>query len=321
MKNNYNYLLEYELMRARAPRETENLLLFQQLLCLTALLDKHEEICALCEEILDSRPYAGLVWYNLGRSYQELGRYDEALDALEYAYIARPGFENAYRDYAELAIQQERYRSAFYSYYEMCQKVETDGEVLLRMAYCKRALKDIAAAKDLINESLRLNPYEAAAYYQLGCCFIDEDDYQTASKWLREAVRCDAERDDFHGTLADVFSRLQQYADAENHYWLAIEQAPYEKNHWKGLAKMQIHCDRAAEAEEVLEQALENVGDADFLYGRAACLFLLGNNRAASTALRSALRKAFDRHDTIFDWAPILQGDARVQRLIEKNKR
>jgi tetratricopeptide (TPR) repeat protein len=318
MKNNYS--LEFELLRARAPRETENVVLFQQLLYLTELLEKHGEVIDLYKEILNNRPYSGLVWYNLGMAYQELGSVAEALDALEFAYITRPGFDAAYRDYAELAIQEKRYRSAFYCYQEMCANVETDGEVLLHMAYCQRALKDIVAAKDLITESLRLNPYEAAAYYQLGCCCMDEHDYQSASKWLREAVRRDAERDDFHGTLANVFSHLQQYGDAENHYWLAIEQAPYEKHHWEGLAKMQLHCQRTAEAEEVLGQAIENVGHTDFVYGRAACLFLLGHNRAASTTLRAALRMAFDQHTVLFDWAPDLQSNARVRRLIEKNK-
>lgn len=314
-----NYSLQFGLLRSRALQEPDNPHLFKQLLVCMEVLGNYAENCALYQEIIDQHPYAGHAWFNLGLAFRQLGRNEEALDALEYAYITLPFLEEAYHEYADLARETGRFNLALQCFREMTGRVEPDSEVLARMSVCNLRMGNIQIAKDLSRRSLQLNPYNADAYYCLGECFATEKDYQPAARWLREAIRNEDEREEFHAALAEVYGCLGNDQAAIRHYWRAIEIAPEDPSGWTNLAGHLLIAGMTSEALEVLHQAQENTCCHELLYRSAACLFLLKQRKEAISQLEKALLKAPGKHQALFQWAPALAKDPAVRRLIDQH--
>ena len=311
-----DYLIQFALLRERSFRETNNRELFRRLLLCMELTGNHLESRELYEEILDQHPYCSYAWHNLGWACLQLDAPEDALEAFEYAYITMPFFEEAYRAYGELAFDRGLYRSALQCYTEMSANLEADSTVLARTGECHLRLGEIGAAKKMCRQALQADPYNAEAYYQLGACFAAEKDYRTAARWMREAIRTEERREEFHSALAIVYNCLGQSKKALVHYWKAVEIAPEEPASWLQLAEFLMLAGEMPEALEVLEQALENSTGAELLYCNAACQFLSGNRNAAVLTLRQALAADAGSQTSIYRWAPALRDDAEITGLL-----
>lgn len=311
-----DYLIQFALLRERAYRETQNPELFQHLLICTELTGNYSDSRELYEEILDQHPYCSFAWFNLGWVFSQLNATVNALDAFEYAYITQPYYEEAYRAFGELACQQGFFRRALQCYEEMSGRVEPDSDVLTQMSRCQLRLGDMLAAKKLCRQALRLDPYHAEALHQLGACFAAANEFRPAARWFREAIRADDRREDFHCALAGVYTALGQGKKALIHYQRAVELAPEEASIWLQLADCLLLAGHAAQAQEVLEQALEHATGAELLYCSAACKFLAGDRPGAVLTLQQALAADINSQTSIFRWAPTLRDDAEVVGLL-----
>ena len=315
-----DYLIRFALLRERAFREPNNRELFRQLLLCMELTGNYPESRELYEEILEQHPYCSYAWYNLGWACVSLSAPDEALEAFEYAYITMPVFEEAYRAYIELAFERGFYRRVLHCYTEMQAQVDIDSEILARTAECHRRLGETRMAKKICRQVLQSDPYCAEAYYQLGACFALEKDYRAAARWMREAIRTEEQREEFHSALAAVYGYLGQPEKALGHFWRAVEIAPEESEFWLQLADYLIHTGEMTQAREVLEQALENAYGADLLYCSAACQLLAGDRDSGVFTLQQALAADASRQTSIYRWAPALRDDAEITGLLNSFK-
>lgn len=315
-----DYLIRFALLRERAFREPDNRELFRQMLLCTELTGNYPDSRALYEEILDRHPYCGHAWYNLGWACLSLDAPGDALEAFEYAYITIPGFEEAHHAYAELAFQRGLYRQVLQCFAEMSTYISPDSETLARTGACHLRLGENQLAKKYCRQALQLDPANAEAYYQLGACFAAENDYRAAARWMREAIRTEEGREDFHSALALVYNYLGQSKKALGHYWRAVEIAPEESAFWLQLAEFLILAGDTRQATEVLEQALEHAPGAELLYCQAACHFLAGNRAATLHALRQALEADAGGQSSLDRWAPALREDAEIGGLLRNFK-
>lgn len=310
--------LQFGLLCPRALREPNNASLFKDLLLYTEIQGNYAESIALHEAVLDAHPYAAYAWYNLGCLYQHEQDTEAVLDALEYAYIAQPRFEAAYLAYGDYAMTHGLYRRALLCYEEMSCHVDVTTEVLLRMSECHRALAGLTRAKQLCQEALKLNPYEAQAYFQLGLCSFVEQDYLPAERWFRQAVRYNDQADSQHAALARTQVVLGKQQEAVHHYHRAIELAPEVALYWLELATLQWQAADKKEALATFSQAAEHAHDIHLLYGHAACTLAAGRRTQGMRLLRKALTCDVRHHPLLFEWAPALQHDEEVWTAIRK---
>lgn len=280
------------------------------------LSGKYAESRDLHLQLLELNAYSGKAWHNLGFAYLNLEMETEALEAFEYAFISNPWFESAYREYAGLAFRKGMYRQALQCYQEMAENIEADSDLLVRMGECYEKLGDVKIAKAMYQKSLGLDPYNADAYFRFGACLAIEKDYSKAEKLLREAIRNEDRREEFHVALAEVYNCLGKHTAALNHYNKAVELAPDEGQYWAQLARFLMASGAAEKALEVLEEGMTYSFEADLLYCRSACLFLIGCRTEALDQLAEALSEDFGGHIALFNWAPSLQEDHDILELI-----
>lgn len=312
----HEHLVQFALLRERAFREPDNQALFRSLLFCSELSGNYAESRDLYTAVLDRHPYCSYAWYNLGWAYVSLNDPDEALEAFEYAYITQPYFEEAYKACAELAQKRGLHRRALLCYREMNDHAEADSDVLARMADCHLRLGDVKTAKKMCRLALKLDPYHAEACYQLGACLAAEKDTRQALRWLQEAVHNDDAREEYQVLLASMYTQLGFPAKALTHLWRAVEIAPECASAWLQLTELLLAQGDYPQACEVVEQALENAGNAELLYCAAACWFLIGDRDRAAETLRQALRTDSGRRSDLYRWAPSLRDDVEVQQLL-----
>lgn len=312
-----NLDLQFNLLRQRAQREPCNAALFRDLLLCTEITGNYDDSVVLYHDILDHFPYAAPAWYNLGIVLQQLNNSEDALEALEYAYITDCRFEAAYRAYTEYAMSLGLFRQALSCCQEMLSYIDSSAEVLLDMSECHRTLGHIAQAKQLSQEALHLEPYSAPAYRQLGLCYAAEQQHHMAERSFRQALRLDDSEEATHLALARTQHALGRHEEAENHYWRAIELAPETPESWSALASLQLETGDRCQALETIGQAMEFLSETDLLYARAASLLLSGHRRKGMGALRLALRTAAAQHQMLFSWASVLRNDEQVCAAIE----
>lgn len=98
--------------------------------------------------MLENSPYSHFAWYNLGHCYSNLGEYEQAIDAFEYAFLIKPQFEQAYIDCAETCVLLQQWDKALSIYQEVISTFGEEYDVLISLAECAIQLKDYKLAKN-----------------------------------------------------------------------------------------------------------------------------------------------------------------------------
>lgn len=311
-----NYEVQFGLLRSRAFLETDNSELFRQLLFCMELYGDYRAHITLYRDILDAQPYAALAWYNLGIAYQQSDNIDEALEALEYAFICNQHFEAAYYAFADLALQDGQCRRALLCLREMQQYVDVDQLMLVRLSECALRCGELKAAGRYAQEALRLEPFSAEACYWLSRSNTAAANHRAALRWLREAVRLDDSREDLHRALGEAYLQAGKCREARVHFLRAVDLAPDEAANWAGAAATLLNAGTPEQALELLEEASEFTNSFEIQYCRAVCLFLLARRQEAWPVFQLALQENFGYHPAIFKWAPSLEHDPEVQSAI-----
>jgi tetratricopeptide (TPR) repeat protein len=277
---------------------------------------KHEEAIDLIEELLEARPYSSTAWFYLGNAHAYEGRYAEAIDCYEYAYLSDENFEHALRECAELCYTTQAYNRALGHFQELMERFEVDGEVLLRIGQCHQSLGRYRMARTFLHQALQYDPLNDEIFFHIGICHAREEDWQQAARYFRKAIHIEGEQDEYHLALAEAYRATGKITQAKRHYELAAELSPETANYWVRFAFFLIEARRGAEALKVLDQADEHVFSPELAYCRVACLFLIGRRQEACYWLSEALSEEFDAHNLLFEFVPELEGDTDVIALI-----
>ncbi len=308
-------LVTFQQLGQRALWEPDNADLFKTLLLHTEFLGNYAESRALYQRLAHRHPYSGYVWYNLGWTFIGLGEVQPALDAFEFAYIARPSFKEAYEAYAAWASLTGHARRAWLCYEEMMRHVEVDSHDLCRLSLYQRLCGNTEAARATCRRALTLDPFCAEASYQMAACLAHEGAYEKAIRWLRQAVRWEDNHLNAHQLLAYLYNQMGRPERAHSHAWRAVEQAPDDANAWINLLESLLLQEQYAEAIQIASVARLHVDTAELLYCAAACCFWAGRRQEAIAFLQEACRRAPHHAEQLFCWAPQLVLDREVQKV------
>jgi tetratricopeptide (TPR) repeat protein len=289
---------------------------FKKLWFYSELHQDFEESLERYRQVLEEHPYCCFAWFNLGLTLAALGRWTEALDALEYAYLTDPGYAEAYRERAELAIRHEQWGLGLETCRAYTEKAGYQSDMLLLESVCLDRLDRREEARLACLLALQQAPQNAEAWYRLGVMAADEALWKEAGRHFRHALRIDKGHAGCHAALADVLEQQGKVRQAYSHAWKAIGLAPEEAAYWRRLSEIMWRAGRRSDALEVIDQGLMHSDGADLLYSRAVCLFGLGRRTSALRQLRQALRSDYRRHTVLFEWQPALQEDQGVQTLL-----
>jgi tetratricopeptide (TPR) repeat protein len=316
-ENSQNYEAMFESLRQAAKHDPNFKGGMEKLWSSVQHTRRYSESLSLHEQLIDENPYSSVAWYNLGMTHTCLGNFEEALEALEFAYLSDPQFEQAYRERAELAYALHRFALACEIYEEMTAHFSAeDTELQLRLGQCYLEMEQPEIARIHLRKCIALDQHQDEAYFALGQLFFQEKKWFDAQHFLMQAIKINAEREEYHAALAEAYIASNELELAEDHLNEATDLAPEESKYWLMLAQLLIETDRADEALDIFDLAEETATGAELVYGRIACLFELGQRQEALLELGFALEEEPDYYYSLFGFMPQLEKDAEVIALI-----
>ncbi len=227
--------------------------------------------------------------YNLAHVYEEIHNYPDAVRSYEIALKTRPGWLDAIRDFSELLIR--------------CQETKQ--------------------AQELVEQSIKLHPDDVEMLCILGRIYLNQFDYDNATKTYR---RAESLRQNDIGILVGLSKSLEKGMNidqAMDKILDAVEIAPEDLDVCKQYAHVLLSAQRYEKALDLIKKIDEKAGGKDLqildLYGQY--FVCRGDEEAANTYFEKIRRLNHHYKDYMINAASryIQTGDyERAEAMAEK---
>jgi len=216
------------------------------------------------ERIIDKEPYNFLAWYYLAKSYEEIGQYDQTIEAYQYS-LAINSYYFAYWDFSLYLQANNKWDDAISVYHEMVEIFDQDTSIFIELAMCEK------------NKGNQGNAIE----------FLVIAQKKTDDK--NKKANCEF-------TMATVYEHFKDYDFAIRHYKKALDLRPAKTKYWNNLSKCYVKLNRIEEASNCIKQSLLCNDEQPKQWLKLAnCYYLLGRTDLVIETMQSA-QKIFPNH-------------------------
>jgi tetratricopeptide (TPR) repeat protein len=279
------------------------------------LTETYEEGVKVSLDIIDRAPYSYWAWYNLGHAYMQLGLYEKAFEAYDYAIVINEDFEFAYRDVIACLFRLENYELAKRYVDDYKELFDTDAEVLLWEGECHEYSGTYDKARERYAEALKIDNMDGRLHYRIGVTYANEEKWKAAQKSFEQAYHLNKDSEEFCIALAEVYNQLDEIELAYSFFKKAIVIAPEETITWISYLEFLIDEEDFDTAAEALSDARRYSNDTLFDFCDVALHYLSGYRQEAAVLLIQLLENGHDA-GKLFDIAPELQEDPDIRNLI-----
>lgn len=278
---------------------------------------KYEEGISIFSNLLDLDSYNGLSWYYLGLSHSYLGNYDEALEALEYAYLSTPGLEIAYREFGNLCFELKKFQKALEAYEEMMSLFVSDSEILMMCGQCCLELNQTQKSLAYFRKALQSDPMNDEVLYNIGEVFLQHKDWKKAILYYKRAINIEDQREEYYASMGIAYQQLEDIDKAEFCFQEAVNLASCEPKYWLYYLSFLIHANRKQEAIELAKAGELETEGSTMIFAHVACLLAAGQRKEALMMLGVALEEDYSTHTVLFTLLPDVEADPEVTEMLQ----
>lgn len=278
---------------------------------------KYEEGIVVFSKILDSNSYNGFSWYYLGLSHAYLGNYDDALEALEFAFLSTPTLEIAYREYGNLCFELKKFQKALEAYEEMIGLFVSDSEVLMMCGQCCLELNQSQKSLAYFRKALQSDPMNDEVLYYIGEVFLHHKDWKKAVLYYKRAINIEDQREEYYSSMGIAYQQLGDEEKAEFCFQEAVNLAPCESKYWLYYLSFLIYADRKQEAIELAKAGELETEGSTMIFAHIACLLAAGQRKEALIMLGVALEEDYSTHTVLFTLLPDVEADPEVSEMLQ----
>jgi len=267
-------------------------------------------------QLIDRDPYNGLAWFNAGQAHYYLLRYEEALEAFEYAGMLEPHFNLTFCFAAEVALAIGQPKRALKNLYDILQRATHDAGILKLTGQSYLALDNLPKARQYYLLARNLDPLDDENYYQLGRIYFKEGKAGIAARYFERAVNLDDRNEDYITALAEAWFAEGRHSEAEACLVRATELAPELPESWVRYGEYMWRQQRTEEVLQITEDALEHTWGAGLCFLRAAALFRMDQRAEALRSMEEALEEEYESHEQFFRYLPEYRKDKDVKAIL-----
>lgn len=282
-------------------------------------LDEQAEGITFVERYLEAHPYSSAAWYNLGILYHKLGRFEQSIDAFDYAILIQEDFLSAYFGKANALMEIGKHGPAIRVLLTSLHHDKNDIAALLSLGECYEQIADYARSRFYYLRCTELYANLPDPWYGIASTFEAEQRYQQAIHYYKKAIELNAEYFDAWLGLADCEYFLGNDVSAYEALKTAIELFPNDLEMWQVWAERLNDDGNADGALSLLDEAIRHNPTAIELYYQYAGYALTsGRSREGFAYLENALLMDYSQHPLLYDYCPRAAEFRPVQALIEQ---
>lgn len=287
----------------------------------TELSRKSKEGILLNKFLLKKEHYSAISWFNLAHAYYSEREYEKAIEAFEFSIIINEDFETAYLDLAEVCMLLGMYQKATQSLKIAFERFEIDElERFIQFGESLIMSGEFRAARAPLQAALTIDAADPDLLFLLAETYRLDGKYALAIQNYELALEVDYCRDDIHKSLGKIYFMLAEFEKARCHFEIAIENDPYHSGYRSELASFYLNIGEVENCEKVLSEAIEELPDVELVYHHAAILLRMGEEEDGLELLGNALQEKFTLRNEIYEFAPELVGNPKVEAIIKYYK-
>jgi tetratricopeptide (TPR) repeat protein len=194
-------------------------------------LNKFQEAEKDLDKCLALVPYFGKAHKVMGVIYENLGKYKEAIEKLNYSVTALPSRKGEiYREMTQIYIRLKQYQNAIDVGMKAKAAESPDSYLLFQMGTAYFAMNKFSQAATEFENSLRLNPSNMDIYLNLSICYLNLKEYDRAVALVRQGIDKKPENPVLHYQLAQILSVKGDKAEAKDALKRALNLNPQLEN-------------------------------------------------------------------------------------------
>ncbi len=243
---------------------------------------------------LREQPEDGQARLLLGKTYLQMGNYPAAVKELERARDL--GMEGWRQLLAEAYLKNGEPRKVLDNIsVDQAQTPEDKAALLAMTGSAQLVLGKLDKGKEILEQSLRLDPDGSMAHLGLARLALQEKDIETASSHLSKVIETDPENTEAYLLQAEILRQKNDFAQAARFYEEVLKRRPRALPALLGSAAVYLAQGDLDRSRKVLDKVNGIVEDhPQALYLRGLLEFRAQNLDAAKAALEQVLYKVPD---------------------------
>lgn len=253
-------------------------------------LDMSDDAVEFFKSEIDKNPHNIAAWMSLGNCYLRLHLLEKAVEQYEYALAIDQHYDTAYTNIATIFNELERYQDTIDIVEEAIR-----NNVKKPLLYCLygEALHKTGKKLEAINcynKVIEIDENVAEAYAGIAFIFCEEENHQSAIKFLEHANRLAPYNTDYLFVLVEQHNKLEEYNTSLKYLKEIEELFPYDVNLYISYMEVYIMLDDITNAIKYIEKGLQLLGrQAPLLYRMAFINFVQENEELGLLYLEEAL--------------------------------
>ena len=288
-----------------------------------SMLDSMEEGLVFFQKEIDKNPYSVPAWMALGNCYVRMGKLNEAIEQFEYAISIDPHYKKGYVDIATAYNELDRFKETI-EIVEEAKRYNAESALLLCLygeAHAK--LDDNETALKIYQQALKMDDKLPEAYAGIGFVLSDENNPQSAIKFLKHAHTLSPYNTDYMYVLVEEYNKIGDYDNALKFANEILELNPYDENVYISIMECYVLKDDPERAMEALERGLRILpAHAALLYRKAFLYLAQDQTESGLLTLEIALQYDYDGHIEFLNFdAENLTSNPAIMDLIEEYRK
>ena len=285
-------------------------------------LDRPDEAIEFFKGEVDKNPYSITAWMTLGNCYLRIHLLEKAVEQYEYAMAIDQHFPSAYINIATIYNELDKYQDSIDIIEEAFR-----NDVKKPILYCLygEALAKTGNKSEAIfnfNKAIELDENIAEAYAGLGFIFCEENNHQSAIKFLKRAHTLAPYNTDYLYVLVEEHNKTEKFKTSLKYLKEIEELFPYDVNLYIAYMEVYILLDDVKNAIKYIEKGLKLLGrQAPLLYRLAFINFVDEDHETGMLNLEEALNIDYEGVHEFIDFDPnYIMNNEDIVNLINRYK-
>ncbi len=259
-------------------------------------IEHDDEAIALYEKVVGLEPFNDSAWYNLGILYDKKGNRDGAVEAYLTCVSISPEYAEAYFNLANTRLEMGQTDEALccYAEYVSLRHPNEDANVYSYIGDCWMQQQNYHMASRFLILATRKTPDVDTIWYNLGRCLLEQQDFLTAEKVFEKTICLNNNVADYFFSLAQSLYFLNNIDDAISAIERGLKLTPNDVVAWFEVIRLKFSFD-----EGVTDDIRSYISQKKLEFGNPMALqlveayvefFVFGQKRLATSLMRGVAK-------------------------------